>query len=147
MELLIQLLPLILSAMNTIPQFQQAIHNGPPAVQTIANLAQVGKQLFPGIQDQFAAAAAASTMFDAVRVKWVQTALNALGAVPALDVDGEYGPLTTAAVKQFQTSKALQVDGWGKPHSRGAPGCNFRVKETRSVRNKSSWSARFWGRI
>jgi murein L,D-transpeptidase YcbB/YkuD len=112
MELLIQLLPLILSAMNTIPQFQQAIHNGPPAVQTIANLAQIGKQLFPGIQDQFAAAAAASTMFDAVRLKWVQTALNALGAVPALDVDGEYGPLTTAAVKQFQTSKALQVDGW-----------------------------------
>jgi peptidoglycan hydrolase-like protein with peptidoglycan-binding domain len=35
-----------------------------------------------------------------------------LGAVPALDVDGEYGPLTTAAVKQFQTSKALEVDGW-----------------------------------
>jgi Putative peptidoglycan binding domain len=111
MELLIQLLPLILSAMNTIPQFQQAIHNGPPAVQTIANLAQLGKQLFPGIQDQFAAAAAASTMFDAVRVKWVQTALNALGAVPALDVDGEYGPLTTEAVQQFQKSKGLNVEG------------------------------------
>jgi peptidoglycan hydrolase-like protein with peptidoglycan-binding domain len=78
-------------------------------VQTIANLAQVGKQLFPGIQDQFAAAAAASTMFDAVRVKWVQTALNALGTVPALDVDGEYGPLTTAAVKQFQTSKRSKL--------------------------------------
>ncbi|MGA8155425.1 MAG: peptidoglycan-binding domain-containing protein [Rhodoplanes sp.] len=51
-------------------------------------------------------------MFDPVRVKWVQTALNILGASPALDVDGEYGPLTTAAVQEFQKANSLVVDGW-----------------------------------
>jgi murein L,D-transpeptidase YcbB/YkuD len=112
MEMLIQLLPLVLSAMNTIPQFQQAIHNASPTVQAIGNLAQLGLQMFPGIDNNLAAAAAASTIYDTVRVKWVQTALNVLGATPALEVDGQYGPLTTQAVKQFQTSKALEVDGW-----------------------------------
>jgi peptidoglycan hydrolase-like protein with peptidoglycan-binding domain len=112
MELLIQLLPLILSAMNTVPQFQQAIRNGNPTVQAVENLAQLGTRLFPGIDQNLAAAAAASTMFDPVRVKWVQTALNVFGTVPPLDVDGEYGPLTTAAVQQFQKSKGLEVDGW-----------------------------------
>lgn len=112
MELLIQLLPLILSTINTVPQFQQAIRNGAPTVQAVENLAQLGKQLFPTIDPQFAAAAAASTMFDPVRVKWVQTALNILGAKPSLEVDGDYGSLTTAAVQQFQTSSGLEVDGW-----------------------------------
>jgi peptidoglycan hydrolase-like protein with peptidoglycan-binding domain len=28
-----------------------------------------------------------------------------------LDVDGEYGPLTTEAVQQFQKSKGLNVEG------------------------------------
>ena len=112
MELLIQLLPLILSAMNTIPQFQQAIRTATPTVQAVENLAQLGQQLFPALDGRFAAAAAASTMFDPVRVKWVQTALNVLGATPALDVDGEYGSLTTAAVQQFQGSNGLEVDGW-----------------------------------
>ena len=112
MELLIQLLPLILGAMNTVPQFQQAIRTGTPTVQAVENLVQLGKQLFPTLDERFAAAAAASTMFDPVRVKWVQTALNVLGATPALDVDGEYGSLTTAAVQQFQGSNGLEVDGW-----------------------------------
>jgi murein L,D-transpeptidase YcbB/YkuD len=112
MELLIQLLPLILAAMNTSPQFQQAIRTGTPTVQAVENLAQLGKQLFPAIDENFAAAAAASTMFDPLRVKWVQTALNVLGAAPPLDVDGEYGPLTTEAVLQFQRSNGLDVDGW-----------------------------------
>ena len=110
MELLIQLLPLILSTMNTVPQFEQAIRDGSPAVQAVGNLVQLGKQMFPGIDNQFAAAAAASTMFDPVRVKWVQTALNVLDN--ALEVDGQYGPLTTQAVKQFQTSNKLEIDGW-----------------------------------
>jgi murein L,D-transpeptidase YcbB/YkuD len=112
MELLIQLLPLILSAMNTSPQLQQAIRTGSPAVRAIENLTQLGQRLFPGIDVNLAAAAAASTMFDPVRVKWVQTALNVLGAAPPLDVDGEYGHLTIEAVKQFQRSNGLEVDGW-----------------------------------
>jgi murein L,D-transpeptidase YcbB/YkuD len=112
MELLIQLLPLILSAINTVPQFQQAIRNATPTIQAVENLTQLGKQLFPAIDERFAAAAAASTMFDPIRVKWVQTALNVLGSLPPLDVDGEYGPLTTAAVQRFQQSEGLDVDGW-----------------------------------
>src|SRR5262245_18802765 len=112
MELLIQLLPLVLSAINTVPEFRQAIRTGSPALQAIENLTQLGRQLFPGIDQNLAAAAAASTMFDPVRVKWVQTALNVLAAGPALDVDGAYGPLTIEAVKQFQRSNGLEVDGW-----------------------------------
>jgi peptidoglycan hydrolase-like protein with peptidoglycan-binding domain len=33
-------------------------------------------------------------------------------ASPPLDVDGENGPLTTAAVKSFQQANRLVVDGW-----------------------------------
>jgi peptidoglycan hydrolase-like protein with peptidoglycan-binding domain len=69
--------------------------------------------MFPGIKDSLAPAAAASTMFDPSTVKWVQTALNVLHiATPALDVDGEYGPLTTDAVKNFQGANGMVVDGW-----------------------------------
>ena len=46
-------------------------------------------------------------------MKWVQTALNVLHiATPPLDVDGEYGPLTTDAVKNFQGANGMVVDGW-----------------------------------
>ena len=68
--------------------------------------------MFPKIDDKLAPAAAASTMFDPVRVKWIQTALNGLGTKPPLDVDGEYGPLTKEAVLQFQKTNDLVADGW-----------------------------------
>jgi putative chitinase len=42
---------------------------------------------------------------------WVQISLNRLGADPALVPDGSYGPLTAAAVKQFQESQGLEPDG------------------------------------
>jgi murein L,D-transpeptidase YcbB/YkuD len=74
-------------------------------------LAQVAEQLFPDIDDRFAPGAAATAMFDPVRVKWLQTALNVIGTDP-LDVDGEYGPLTNAAVKRFQETHGLVADGW-----------------------------------
>ena len=41
----------------------------------------------------------------------VQAKLNALGANPPLNVDGQNGPKTIAAVKAFQNAKGLQVDG------------------------------------
>ena len=82
------------------PQIQQAIRVGTPTVKAVEDnardllplLGQIGKQMFPDIDDRLAPAAAATTMFDPVRVKWLQTALNLLGANPVLDVDGEYGP-------------------------------------------------------
>jgi peptidoglycan hydrolase-like protein with peptidoglycan-binding domain len=120
MEQLIRLLPIIFRLINIAPQIRDAIRTGTPTVKAVEEhasdvlpvLAQVGKQLFPEIDDKLAPAAAASTMFDPVRVKWLQTALNVIGTEPPLDVDGEYGPLTTAAVKRFQETHGLVADGW-----------------------------------
>jgi peptidoglycan hydrolase-like protein with peptidoglycan-binding domain len=53
-------------------------------------------------------------------VKAVQRRLNELGAKPRLTVDGDYGPSTEAAVRLFQKTHRLEVDGicgprtWGK---------------------------------
>lgn len=43
-------------------------------------------------------------------VKWVQRALNILGA--HLAIDGDYGESTKAAVRTFQEQHGLDVDGW-----------------------------------
>jgi putative chitinase len=43
--------------------------------------------------------------------RWLQEALNDLGAQPRLVVDGRYGPATTEAVKWFQSVTGLKVDG------------------------------------
>jgi murein L,D-transpeptidase YcbB/YkuD len=118
--LLIQLLPIIFRAINVAPQVQEAIRIGTPIVKAVEEnagdllplLKEIGKQKFPGIDEKFAPAAAASTMFDPIRIKWLQTALNALGASPPLDVDGEYGPMTKDAVLQFQKAHELVADGW-----------------------------------
>jgi hypothetical protein len=120
MEQLIRFLPIIFRLINMAPQIQQAIRVGTPTVKAVEDnardllplLGQIGKQMFPSIADSLAPAAAATTMFDPVRVKWLQTALNLLGANPPLDVDGEYGPNTTAAVQQFQATHQLVADGW-----------------------------------
>jgi murein L,D-transpeptidase YcbB/YkuD len=120
MDVLVQLLPIIFRAINVAPQIQQAIRTGTPIVKAVEDnagnllplLAEIGKKMFPAINEKLAPAAAASTMFDPVRVKWLQTALNVLGANPPLDVDGEYGPRTTEAVLQFQKANGLVIDGW-----------------------------------
>lgn len=44
-------------------------------------------------------------------VKWLQTSLNRL-INAGLDVDGQYGALTKAAVENFQKQNGLTVDGW-----------------------------------
>ena len=120
MEQLIRFLPIIFRLINIAPQIQEAIRTGVPTVKAVEEnardllpiLAQVGKQLFPEVDDKFAPAAAATAMFDPVRAKWLQTALNVLGTDPPLDVDGEYGALTQAAVQQFQETHGLVADGW-----------------------------------
>jgi murein L,D-transpeptidase YcbB/YkuD len=120
MELLIKLLPIIFRAINVAPQIQQAVRIGTPIVKAVEEnardllplLGQIGKQMFPDIDERLAAAAAASTMFDPIRVKWLQTALNVIGANPPLDVDGEYGPKTKDAVLDFQKAHGLVADGW-----------------------------------
>ena len=43
--------------------------------------------------------------------RWLQEALNDLGARPPLLVDGRYGPATTAAVRWFQSVAGLKIDG------------------------------------
>lgn len=51
---------------------------------------------------------------------WLQVSLNKLGADPVLSTDGSYGPMTAAAVKQFQESHGLQGDGKVSPETLGA---------------------------
>jgi putative chitinase len=48
-------------------------------------------------------------------IKWLQGALNALGADPQLQVDGHLGPATTAAVMAFQATAGLTTDGIAGP--------------------------------
>lgn len=48
-------------------------------------------------------------------VKWLQEALNDLGADPRLVVDGRYGPATRRAVKEFQAAVGIVADGIAGP--------------------------------
>jgi hypothetical protein len=45
-------------------------------------------------------------------VEWLQESLNELGATPRLEVDGEYGEQTKAAVIEYQQAHSLEPDGW-----------------------------------
>jgi peptidoglycan hydrolase-like protein with peptidoglycan-binding domain len=83
------------------------------------------------------------------QVSQLQAALNKAGANPPLEVDGDFGPRTEAAVKQFQERSGLKADGIYGPQtaarllggsgatlnpatlgniSPNAPGANFEVK-------------------
>src|SRR5438067_621184 len=44
-------------------------------------------------------------------VKEAQAKLNLAGASPTLEIDGHFGPLTTASVQDFQSGHGLAVDG------------------------------------
>lgn len=44
-------------------------------------------------------------------IAWIQDTLNATGAQPHLDVDGDFGPQTEKAVVDFQTRHGLFIDG------------------------------------
>ncbi|MBI4821704.1 MAG: peptidoglycan-binding protein [Deltaproteobacteria bacterium] len=55
-------------------------------------------------------------------VAQLQRTINASGANPPLEVDGKFGPLTDAAVRDFQTRSKIQVDGIVGPETRAALG-------------------------
>jgi predicted chitinase len=57
------------------------------------------------------------------RVRQLQVALNATGA--NLDADGDFGPLTEAAVMKFQLDRGLMVDGIAGPDTLKALGLTF----------------------
>ncbi len=71
-----------------------------------------------------AAAAGASVSPQAPRgsIAWIQMKLNAANATPQLDVDGDLGPATLAAIKAFQTSRGLVPDGIAGPQTLAALG-------------------------
>jgi len=54
------------------------------------------------------------------KVKWLQEALNNLGADPKLVVDGRYGPGTKQAVKDFQLAIGIVADGIAGPVTEAA---------------------------
>jgi peptidoglycan hydrolase-like protein with peptidoglycan-binding domain len=56
-------------------------------------------------------------------VEELQRRLNAKGATPQLKVDGNFGPLTNAAVRAFQRSRGLVIDGVVGPNTWAALGC------------------------
>lgn len=60
----------------------------------------------------------------------VQAKLNSLGANPQLSVDGQNGPMTTAAVKAFQNAKGLVPDGVVGPMTLAALGLSGSATST-----------------
>jgi hypothetical protein len=61
-------------------------------------------------------------------VKELQKALNAVGY--SLEVDGEFGPLTDAAVRAYQESRNLEVDGQVGPQTSAALGWTWGQENT-----------------
>jgi putative chitinase len=53
-------------------------------------------------------------------VKWLQQALNDLGADPELVVDGRNGPATRQTVKDFQAAAGIKIDGIAGPVTEAA---------------------------
>ena len=47
-------------------------------------------------------------------MEWVQESLNKLQDA-GLEVDGDYGPATAQAIKEFQTEYGITPDGWAGP--------------------------------
>ncbi|HEY3624466.1 MAG TPA: glycoside hydrolase family protein [Roseiarcus sp.] len=55
-------------------------------------------------------------------IAWIQMKLNAANATPRLEVDGDLGPATLAAIKAFQANHALAPDGIAGPQTLAALG-------------------------
>ena len=75
-------------------------------------ISSLGAELFPQASATLQKVGGVLAAFDPNTTKWLQGSLNTvLSLNPPLAVDGRYGPLTKAAVQQFQTTYKLGVDG------------------------------------
>jgi lysozyme family protein len=81
-----------------------------PGVQVDGEGADAGRVLV-----QLPPAPAEVGGYDLGTVKWLQEALNRLGADPPLVVDGSYGRMTRRAVTVFQVAHGLEQDGIAGP--------------------------------
>ena len=90
------------------------------AMRLIANRDEI-ERLLPKVQDSFQTLAEVKALLDKIfapaapgaplDVSWLQTSLNSLlGA--NIQVDGDYGEQTKAAVRQYQRNSGLRPDGW-----------------------------------
>lgn len=112
---------IVSSVIHAAPTIKRLIDLGLPVMselqkthpQIVPILQAAGTALFPEQKTTVdMVAAAAQAMFDPHGNAWIQRGINKL--LPAtLIVDGNYGPLTKAAVKQFQAAHPpLVVDGF-----------------------------------
>lgn len=121
MENIFSLFPLIMQAINLAPKVITALKTGGSVISVLQEfgpdaidlLKGVGKSIWPDLTPENQVQAAALKVYDIETVKFVQDALNKLGASPQLVVDGSYGKMTKAAVTAFQTKlKVEPSDGW-----------------------------------
>jgi peptidoglycan hydrolase-like protein with peptidoglycan-binding domain len=85
----------------------------PPTVVTVAQPAPAATAQAPattGAGASEAAFAEADVRKSPAYIRWIQTSLNQVDSA-GLVVDGIQGPLTTAAIRNFQTNHALDIDG------------------------------------
>ena len=88
----------------------QKIESLSPTLGSI--ISSLGAELFPQASATLQKVGGVIAAFDPNTTKWLQASLNSvLSLNPPLAVDGQYGPLTKAAVQQFQTTYKLTVDG------------------------------------
>jgi putative chitinase len=76
--------------------------------------------LWPLLKDDSHPAEASEAADPDSKVKWLQDALNRLGADPELTVDGRAGPATEKAVRDFQKLAGIPVDGVAGPVTEAA---------------------------
>jgi hypothetical protein len=110
----ISLIPQVQSVFNTTPvgtesKVSAVVQAAAPALVPL--LEQAGAQMFPKLAPSLHVAAAAIISFHPDAVSWLQASLNTIDNA-GLTVDGQYGPLTRAALEAFQTKNGLAVTGW-----------------------------------
>lgn len=87
---------------SLVPQVQASIAEATRLMTLVQDLMRkVAPELISEVQEQV----------PPLDVRWLQDSMNRLMGA-GLAVDGSYGPLTTAAVSEFQRRHGLAVDGW-----------------------------------